>query len=322
MNELDELRGWDAGAPPLDDDARHRARVRLFAAMNERPPAVRPSRRRPVLRIAVTGLVAAAVAAALLVAADGTTKEQRAESPPTGSPRVAHVTAAKVLHGAAARERAHEKRTVVPRDDQFLYSKEIVTETERRTGKVTRFTNEMWDSVDGSRRSLSMELGTPMWEEAMDREKGEGVWPPRRWAELKQLPTDPEKLVPVIIEMRATDKTIGAFTKDERWDAYFLLGELLKSPVLPGGLRAAAYEGLALVPGVRTVHGVEDSAGREGVGIAYPGAFKGRLLIFDAKSYEFLGLRDERTSPDGKKTYVQLSHTVDWAVVDRVWQRP
>ncbi|MEV7191577.1 CU044_5270 family protein [Streptomyces sp. NPDC093510] len=320
MNELDELRGWEAGAPPLDDDTRHRARIRLFAAMNEQPAAVRPLRRRPVLRIALAGLVTAAVAATVLVAVDGTEEGQQAKPPADSSPNVANVAAVKVLSGAAAWERKHEKQTVVPRDDQFIYSKRIIKETEERTGEVRTYTDEMWDSVDGSRRSLTMELGKIMWEEPMG--EGEGVWPPRRWDELKKLPTDPEKLVPAIVSMGTSDKPVSAFTKDDRWQAYFLLGELLKAPTLPEGLRAAAYEGLALVPGVKTVEGVEDSAGRTGVGVAYPGHFKGRYLIFDAKSHEFLGFRDERVSRDGKKTYVQLSHTVEWAIVDKVRQRP
>ncbi|CAM5230479.1 hypothetical protein SALBM135S_08309 [Streptomyces alboniger] len=233
---------------------------------------------------------------------------------------MANIAAAKVLSGAAAWERKHEKQTVVPRDDQFLYSKRIIRETERKTGKVRTYTDEMWDSVDGSRRSLSMELGKTMWEEPL--EKGEEVWPPRRWDELKKLPTDPAKLVPAIVSGGTSDKPVSELTKDERWQAYFLLGELLKAPALPEGLRAAAYEGLALVPGVKTVEGVKDSAGRTGVGIAYPGHFKGRYLIFDAKSYAFLGFRDERISRDGKRTYIQLSHTVEWAVVDKVRQRP
>ncbi|MFK4068020.1 CU044_5270 family protein [Streptomyces sp. NPDC029674] len=325
MNDLDELRGWEAGAPPLDDETRHRARIRLFAAMNERPAAVRPAAarppgRRPVLRIALAGLVTAAVAGTVLVTVDGGNEGQQARPPAGSSPNVANVAVTKVLNGAAAWEREHEKQTVVPRDDQFLYSKRIIKETERKTGEVRTYTDEMWDSVDGSQRSLSMELGKIMWEEPLG--KGEGVWPPRRWDELKKLPTDPRKLVPAIVSMGTSDKRISELTKDERWQAYFLLGELLKAPALPEGLRAAAYEGLALVPGVKTVEGVEDSAGRAGVGIAYPGHFKGRYLIFDAKSHEFLGFRDERISRDGKKTYVQLSHTVEWAVVDRVRQRP
>jgi hypothetical protein len=68
---------------------------------------------------------------------------------------------------------------------------------------------------------------------------------------------------------------------------------------------------------------VEDSAGRTGVGIAHAWrGSNGAYLIFDPASYEFLGFRDERISASGKKKYIQLSHVVDWGIVDRVRQRP
>ncbi|MBQ1122964.1 hypothetical protein ACH4RA_18655 [Streptomyces smyrnaeus] len=69
-----------------------------------------------------------------------------------------------------------------------------------------------------------------------------------------------------------------------------------------------------LVPGVKTIPGVKDSAGRTGVGIACTerGSYEGKYLIFDPASYEFLGFPNERTSASGKKKYIQLSHVVDW----------
>ncbi|SDK06496.1 CU044_5270 family protein [Streptomyces indicus] len=316
-DELDRLREWEE--PALDDDTRHRARLRLFAAMNEEPRAARPLGRRTVLRIAATGVVTAAVATTLLVSVDGGSGGgQQAEPPASSSPNVANVAVAEVLHGAADWERRHGKRPAVPRDDQFVYSKRIINETETRTGKVRSYTDEMWSSVDGSRRSLSMELGKEMWEGG----DGGSVWPPRKWDELEKLPTDPEKLVSALISAGSSERPVSSYDDGERAHAYFMVGELLKWPLLPEGLRAAAYEGLALVPGVETVEGVEDSAGRSGVGIAFPERFKGRFLIFDAKTYEFLGFRDERISRDGTKTYIQLSHTVEWGVVDKVRQLP
>ncbi|MGC9476138.1 hypothetical protein ACP4I1_18530 [Streptomyces sp. WG4] len=52
------------------------------------------------------------------------------------------------------------------------------------------------------------------------------------------------------------------------------------------------------------------------------GSYESKYLIFDPASYEFLGFRDERISASGKKKYTQLSHVVDWGIVDRVKQRP
>ncbi|MGW2530369.1 CU044_5270 family protein, partial [Streptomyces sp. NPDC001595] len=276
--------------------------------------------RRHALRLAGAALVATAVTgSAILLGTDGS---GGSGAPGTSTPRVENA-AATVLNGAAAWEREQEKEPVAPRDDQFIYSKRIIKETETKTGQVKTYTDEMWDSVDVSKPSLSMELGREMWEEPAG--KGGGVWPPRKWSELKKLPHEPEKLISVIVSSGGSDdRSISDLDELNRYEAYWLLGELLKNPVLPQGLRPAAYEALALVPGVKTIPGVKDSAGRTGVGIAHTGrgSCKSKYLIFDPASYEFLGFRDERISASGKKKYIQLSHVVDWGIVDRVRQLP
>ncbi|MEV8022066.1 CU044_5270 family protein [Streptomyces sp. NPDC086554] len=312
-DELELLRDWDADAAPLTEPARAKARHRLLNTMAraERHTDAAPSRRH-ALRLATAAVAAVAVTGTAVLITEGGADE---------TPRMGNVSAATVLNGAAVRTGRHEK-TVAPRDDQFIYSKRVIKETERKTGAVKTYEDVNWDSVDGSKRSLTMELGRVIWEKPL--EKGEGVWPPREWSKLKKLPTDPKKLIPKIIGVGTSSKPISDFTKHDWYDAYFMLGELLKWPVLPQGLRPAAYEALALVPGVTAIPGVKDSAGRTGVGISYPKSpfAKGKYLIFDPESYEFLGFRDERTSASGDKTYIQLSHVVDWAIVDRLKQRP
>ncbi|MFB7241871.1 hypothetical protein CW362_17550 [Streptomyces populi] len=322
-DELELLRDWDADAAPLTDPARAEARHRLLntIARAQRHSDAAPGRRH-VLRLATAAVVAVAVTGtAVLVTEGGDGGGRSGRAPGTASPRMGNVSAVTVLNGAAARTGRNE-RPVAPRDDQFIYSKRIIKETERGTGAVKTYEDVNWDSVDGSKRSLTMELGRVIWEAPM--KKGEGVWPPRKWSELKELPTDPEKLIPVITDVGSSSRSTSDFTAQDWFDAYFMLGELLKWPVLPEGLRPAAYKALALVPGVEAVPGVKDSAGRTGVGISCPKSpfGKGKYLIFDPKSYEFLGFRDERTSASGDKTYIQLSHVVDWAIVDRMKQRP
>ncbi|MFD0415161.1 CU044_5270 family protein [Streptomyces sp. NPDC127108] len=319
-DELELLREWDADAAPLTDPARDRARHRLLNAMAhaDQRTGTGPGRRR-ALRLAAAAVVATAVTGtAVLIGTDGSGE---GGAPGTSTPRVQN--AAVVLNGAAAWERKQEKEPVAPRDDQFIYSKRIIKETEQKTGEVKTYTDEMWDSVDVSKPSLSMELGREMWEEPTGK-----VWPPRQWSELKKLPQDPKKLIWAILSLgsrvKSDDRPVSDLDKLERYEAYWLLGELLKNPVLPQGLRPAAYEALAIVPGVKTIPGVKDSAGRTGVGIAHTGrgSHEDKYLIFDPASYEFLGFRDERTSASGKKKYSQLSHVVDWGIVDRVRQRP
>ncbi|MFJ4584220.1 hypothetical protein [Streptomyces echinatus] len=104
----------------------------------------------------------------------------------------------------------------------------------------------------------------------MTLKKGEGVWPPREWSKLKELPTDPKKLIPAITGAGTSSKPISDLTAQEWYDAYSMLGEPLKWPVLPQGLRPAVYKALALVAGVKAIPGVKDSAGRTGVGISCP----------------------------------------------------
>ncbi|MFH8562860.1 CU044_5270 family protein [Streptomyces sp. NPDC017988] len=325
-DELELLKEWDADAAPLTGQARDRARHRLLNTMVHADRrtgtgiGTGPGRRRALRLVAAAVVATAVTGTAVLIGTDGS--GEGGGAPGTSTPRVENA-AATVLNGAAAWERQREKEPVAPRDDQFIYSKRIIKETEQKTGEVKTYTDEMWDSVDVSKRSLSMELGREMWEERAG--KGGGVWPPRKWSELKKLPQDPEKLVSAILTPGGSDdRSVGDLTGFDRFQAYFLLGELLKNPVLPQGLRPAAYEALALVPGVRTIPGVKDSAGRAGVGVAYTerGAREGAYLIFDPASYEFLGFRDERISASGKKKYIQLSHVVDWGIVDRVRQRP
>ncbi len=318
-DELRALRDFEAGAPPLDDDTRHRVRARLFQAMNgPAPAAARP--RRPVLRIAVTGVVTAAVAAGLLVAVqhdDGSGPGATArKSPSASAPAMRNVSAQTVLNGAAAYEREHE-RVVTPRDDQFIYTKEIIKETEQKSGVTKSHVDETWRSVDGSKASL------------MD----EGHWPPQDWGTLKELPTDPEKLILAIQGQVGGGADALEDLGDQDWShIHFSLAGLLKLvPVMPEGLRPAAYEALGMVPGVKVVPNQRDAKGRTGVAITYDdptlpeGAVGfGGYFIFDPRTYEFLGFRDTRTSGDGAamKTYTQLSYLDSWAVVDKAKQRP
>ncbi|MFJ8036527.1 CU044_5270 family protein [Streptomyces sp. NPDC096032] len=322
-DELDLLRDWDADASPLSEPTRAQARHRLLntIARTQRHPGAAPSRRH-ALRLATAAVATlAAAGATVLITEDAADEDGRTDRAGTSAPRMRSAAAVTVLNGAAARASRRET-SVAPRDDQFIYWKRIIKETARKTGAVKSYVDVNWDSVDGSKRSLTMELGRVIWEEPLG--KNEGVWPPREWSKLKKLPTDPAKLIRGIISLGRSDKSIDAFTAWDWYDAYFMLGNLLKWPVLPDGLRPAAYEALALVPGVTATPGMKDSAGRTGVGISYPreSSEKNRYLIFDPESYEFLGFRDERTSRSGKETYIQLSHVVEWAIVDHLRQRP
>ncbi|MFE2063964.1 CU044_5270 family protein [Streptomyces sp. NPDC059467] len=331
IDELRELRDFDTGAPPLDDETRRRVRARLRAATDGPPAPVR--HRRPVLRIALTAGLAAAVAAGVLVAVrddDGTRTHPTAKPPATSAPAMRNVSAQTVLKGAAAYAREHE-RTVSPRDDQFIYTKEIIKETEQKTGVTKSYVDENWRSVDGSKRSWVMEIGKGWWSPPL--QKGVSVWPPQDWGTLRKLPTDPKRLILSIANDFGGRGTSLDDLSDEDWSqVHFSLAGLLKLvPVMPDGLRPAAYEALGMVPGVKVLPGQKDAKGRTGVAITYddPTLPKGvtdftGYFIFDPVTYRFLGFRDTRTSGNGAamKKYTQLSYLDGWAIVDRVKQRP
>ncbi|WP_405841839.1 CU044_5270 family protein [Streptomyces sp. NBC_01518] len=310
-NELQLLREWDADTPPLTDPARARALFRLHQAMLT-PNALAPATvgRRPALRMAVAGVAAAAITTTVLVANES-------------SPRTEPVSAATVLHGAAAEERSLEK-PIAPRDDQFIYTKEIVKETPAKGGRTRTYVDESWNSVDGSKKSYVSELGRKQWVPVFA--PGEGTWPPTKWTELAQLPTDPRKLVITLRDMGGKpDYSKPMRAADWPMTQVFVSG-LLRAPVLPKGLRAAAYEALATVPGIKVLPHQKDADGRVGIGIQYVGSpgtpwgKGGPVLVFDPKTYRYLGMHDRRTA--GGTTYEQWTYIAASAVVDRVMQRP
>lgn len=310
MNELELLREWDADAPPLPDATRARVRFRLHEAMRT-PTAPTAVRRRPLLRIAVAGVAAAAVTATVLVA-------EHQDS----SPRTRPVSATTVLRGAAAEERRLEK-PIAPRDDQFIYTKEIIKETPASGGPTKTYVDESWNSVDGSKKSYVSELEHTQWVPA--DQPGQSSWPPRRWSQLEQLPTDPGKLTIALRDMGAPEPDRP--TRADEWPmVHFFLYGLLRTPALPEGLRPAAFEALATVPGVKVLPDQTDADGRAGIGIQYvgepgtPWADGGPVLVFDARTYRYLGMRDERTA--GGVTYEQWSSLAANGVVDRVLERP
>jgi hypothetical protein len=311
MNELELLREWDADTPPPTDTVRARARFRLYQAM-QAPAAPTAVRRRPLLRIAVACVAAAAVTTTVVIAENTGT-----------SPRTRTVSAATVLRGAAAEERRLEK-PIAPRDDQFVYTKEVIKETPVGGGRSKTYVDESWSSVDGSKKSYVSELGHTQWVPA--DQPGQSSWPPRRWSQLEELPIEPGKLTITLRDMGGKPD-FDRPTKADEWPmVHFFLSGLLRAPVLPKGLRPAAFEALAAVPGVEVLPGQTDADGRAGIGIRYKGkpgtpwAAGGPVLVFDAKTYRYLGMRDQRTA--GGRTYEQWSYVVTDAVVDRVLQRP
>jgi hypothetical protein len=305
MDELTLLRELEADTPPPSAHARYRARMQLrYEIAYERRPR-RKLGLAPVLATAAAG----AAMAVVLVALEG----DEAAAP---EPRVQLTAAADALHLAALVARA-ESTGPIPRDDQYLYRKEI---TEERpvdgTGRTRTVVDENWVSVDGSRPSRNSELGN-VWYTT-----GQG-WPPMRFEELRRLPTDPGRLVLAVSEWPAGGRESSEpMSEDDFITAYFSLSALLyHQPPMPPELRAAAYDALARIPGVEIVDDEVDLRGRRGLAISRPVAGADQAIILDAATHEYLGFRNTDVREDGERIE-RISSRLGGGVVDEIGERP
>ncbi|MFD6277281.1 CU044_5270 family protein [Streptomyces sp. NPDC060209] len=312
MDDLTALRELEADVPAPSDEARTAARARLTRAIAEETGRTRSRAvpRRLVLRAGFAAAAAVAAAGTVVVVTDRRSGD--------GAPRMTTLSAAQVLHRAADRTRADGAGMPVPRDDQYFYTEEIATRTPLEGGKPTTRTDKIWLSVDGSRPSRYV-YGERVQEEPPLTEH-EVRWPPTEYAELKKLPTDPDRLLEAL--GHGDDGT-------DRMSAYMDLCLLLRGPgAMPPGLQAAAFEALAKLPGIVLDDDEVDALGRHGVGVSYPEMTFGP--VFERGSCAYLGMRLDgvkggrwvgRELKGGEK-YVEVRGRVKSGVVDEIGQRP
>lgn len=307
MDDLTAVRELEADVAPLTDEARLAARARLRRAIvREGSPGGLP--RRLMLRVAVAGTAAAAVAGGVVVA----TRRER----DSDSPRMAALSAAELLHKAAARTRADGAGVPVPRDDQYLYTKTFISRTYVKDGRTRTWTDESWTSVDGSKPSRRQEYGKIHNDPPLGEH--EVMWPPTEYAALAKWPTDPDELLERLrMGQDGDDRT--AFVNAVQ---FFVVPR-----VMPPGLEAASFEAVARIPGIRIDRGVVDALGRQGIAVSYP-EFDFAFL-FDTKTCAYLGLNvDGGTGElvDGRMKLHDRFHELRareaTGVVDRVGQRP
>ncbi|MFF4275304.1 CU044_5270 family protein [Streptomyces sp. NPDC001536] len=308
MDDLTAVREMEADVAPLTDAARTAARARLRRAI------VREGRsgalsRRIVLRVAVAGTAAAAVAGGVVVA-------NRGGSETADTPRLTTLSAAQLLRRAADRTRADGAGIPIPRDDQYLYTRTYITRTYVKGGKRRTWTDESWMSVDGSKPSRRQEYGKVHHDPPLGEH--EVMWPPTEYAKLAKWPTDPEKLL----------KTLNLGGGRPGKMAFGQACLLMQGPrVMPPGLQAATFEALARIPGIRIDRRAVDALGRQGVAVSYPEM--DFSFIFDPKTYVYLGLRVKGSTGypvDGKLKHRDWYHEMrareELGVVDRIGQRP
>ncbi|MDX5459674.1 CU044_5270 family protein [Micromonospora tulbaghiae] len=276
------------------------ARTRLVGALTATEAAPVRRARRPAWRLVLTGVatasVAASLAAVLVLAPDRI----------GGSAPAARADARQVLRDAAVT--ALRLPDVEPRPDQFVY-------TRSQNGRELR---ESWASVDGTRDGLVVEYPAGGRQEFVlpgcrdGRAKGykggqlmgtepcvpEPAYDPA-------VPTDATAMRAYLDKHRSGEPgDVNAAAKD----VLFLLDSYLRPRS-----RAALFEAAAATPGLKVVEKATDGAGRSGVGVSWPspGSPALMVLVFDPRTYAFLGVGGEAGT----------SAVLSVAIVDQVGQK-
>lgn len=279
-----------------------------------RPAATRgPRRRQLVIGAAVSAATAGVASFGLLSLHEARSGVSGVRSVASARvrrlPPLAHPTATQVLDRAALV--ALHAATATPSGDQFVYTK-----TEDLGGE----TIQSWLSVDGTRTSR---VGThsivgcvngQMSLQMLGTAPTDGRTVTRTCAAqpayFPDMPRQASGMLPYL------ERTQGVRPGDVN-DIAKTVGELLNSDYLLPAQQSALYEFLARTPGITVQTGVSDAAGRAGVGVAWSFDASQAMIIFDSRTYTYLGMRT-------RGIHGQLGGTalLATAIVDRVGQLP
>jgi hypothetical protein len=316
MNDLDLMTGFRADPPPPDQRTLGRARAQMFrAATKDRP--------RLVWRVAPAAGLAAALAVTAVVlrpagsaqpppTADGTGPASRPASKPLSE-------SATVLRLAAAEAR---REPLLPaRDDQFVYVESIISfaasasNGDGTAGKALppqERRRRVWLSVDGTEDALARE--TPVTSHAAGS-GGDNLGHIDGYR--SDLPTDAKAMRTLLYSLEHGDGSADAGAFDQ-------VGGLLREQYVAPASVAALFDAAATIPGTRVVRQV-DLAGRHGIAVTRMDAGIRSDLIFDAKTYHFLGERDVvvgDSPPFAKGAVIGYTAQLRIRIVDAVGQLP
>jgi hypothetical protein len=249
------------------------------------------------------GLVAGLVIAAQPAARPAPSAAARPSPSGSGTPAPgivegAQLTAQQVLDNAAAAAQARPGAT--PSPDQFLYVKLKITGSGPSDG-----ISQYWLSISGERSGLQEvgSTGSSVQEGCVDgrqkvdtADKGPGYNGPSSApctavpAYLPDMPTSPGAL------MSYLKRTQGVGVGKPGLPANALINSLGKeveglstNDWLSPAQQAALYRLVGSTPGTTVVRRVTDVAGRPGVGVQWDYQGLATVLIFDARTYQFLG---------------------------------
>ena len=337
MDDLELLRRFRADVASPDPELVARARRRMFEDPNLHDRELRGVRRdRRSRRWLGPAVVAAAVAVAVAVPV----------VLPGGHSGGAPSAAAQALMRASLVASRQARGDGPPAPGQYVYTKtESLDESDwadagpnhEGFSVLMPRVREAWIGTDGSGRLLET-TGTPTFLSEKDRTAWIASGRPDLGAnqtsneayqagglsymDLSKLPTDPEQLGRMI-ERRQIE---GGPPGDA--ETFTIIADMLRETYAPPKLRAALYQIASELPGVELLGTVDDSAGREGVAVAYTNAGSRHELIFDPNTSWLLGERYVVTDPARAHMAVPAGTVVGWAtylasgVVDSTTARP
>jgi hypothetical protein len=277
----------DATLPPhLEEIGRQ-----LTAAAHELRAAPTSTRRSWGLLVVVPVVAAVAAIALLLSSANTSNPGQHGQAT-----RIPHPTAAQVLDRAAFA--ALQKSPLTPLPNQFVY-----TEAEDGGGQLS----QTWMSVDGTRNSLTSQPGmsTPT---TLPGCAGSGCTP--QPAFFPDMPTAPGAMLAYL------EKTQRVHLDDVN-DLAKTVSYMLDTDYLLPAQQSALFQFLATTPGLTVDPSVQDVAGRPGIGIEWPYLGSSGMLIFDASSYQYLGLTTRGINGD-----IGGDALLETAIVNAAGQQP
>ncbi|MFB7940897.1 CU044_5270 family protein, partial [Streptomyces sp. NPDC056049] len=191
-------------------------------------------------------------------------------SPSTSPPAApADPTTVALLERAALAAAAEPAAPV--RADQYVYLKVVghtAYLTENAAGGMDRGRQredaERWTSVDSTRPGLARQGGRE--EPIRATPGGKAGFHSPTYAFAASLPSDPDELLGLLREDALGNHGPGSdSTTGPDQQAFVAIGDLLRGTVVPPATTAALYRAAARIPGVVTLPGAVDAAGRTGV---------------------------------------------------------
>jgi hypothetical protein len=265
--------------------------------------------KRPLPRLAVVGLAAAALAAFL--ASIGVT-----------SPGNSTTATAVLEHTAQVAE--EQPATAPPGPGQYYYSRSIlqnlfaVSNVPGVVGLQTQV-EELWVGPDGSGRIAQLNQGTPSFLTPEDKAKwvaagsptlgdrqidqtfGAGKLP---FVDFSTLPTDPAALAKLVREGRVGPSGLVPVGEYPGLSPSAELGRITGSLINEGyaspGMRSALYQVIAGLPGMKLLGTVSDGIGRTGTAVALTDGQSGEqtVLIFDPNTSAILEVKALAVGPN------------------------